>query len=103
MPNQISDGVRFSRARRALHQHATVFLELPGNSNLFGVRGFTEKNSGIGFAVMIGQRICFSRVRKRRFLSNDVQERPGQIFARSKVRQDALDGSGESQGAGAQE
>ena len=87
----------------ALNQNATVFLKLLGNANLFGVRGFAEKNSRIGFAVTIGRRICFSSVRRRRFLSNDIQERPGQIFARSKVRQDAFDGGSKTQGAGAQE
>ena len=103
MANQIADGVRLSRAWRALNQHAAVFLELFGNPDLFGIRGFAEQNSGFGFAVTIGGRIRFCRIRKRRLLADDIQQRPGQVFARSKVRQDAFDGSGEPQGAAAQE
>ncbi len=102
MADQISDGVRFSRARRALNQDAAVFLELPGNANLLGVSGLAEKNCGVGFAVAIRRRIGFSVVRKGRFLANDIQERPGQIFASAKVHQDAFDSGGESQSAGAQ-
>ncbi len=72
VPNQVSDGVRLSRAWRALNHHATVLLELLGNPNLLGIRGFAEKNFGVSFAVTMGRRICFSSVRKRRFLSNDI-------------------------------
>ena len=54
VPNQISDGVRLSRARRTLNQNPAVFLELLGNTNLFRVGGLAEKNSGVGFAVTIG-------------------------------------------------
>jgi len=37
MTDQISDGVRFPRAGRALNQHAAVLLKLPGNANLLGI------------------------------------------------------------------
>src|SRR6266853_3913670 len=101
--DQISDGVRFPRTRRALNQHAAVLLKLPGNANLLGVCRLAEKNRRVDFAVAIRRRIGFSRVRKRRFLANDIQKRPGQIFARAKVGQNAFDGGGESQSAAAQE
>ncbi len=65
VPNEVSDGVRLSRAWRALNQHATVLLELLGNANLLGIRGFAEKNLGVGFTVTIGRRIRFSSVSGR--------------------------------------
>jgi len=40
MADQIADGMRFSRARWALHKHPSMFLELLSNPDCSGFRGF---------------------------------------------------------------
>ena len=102
MADQIADGMRLSSARRALNQHAAVFFELFGDPYLFGICGLAQENIGIGLAVSVPGGVRFAGVGNRGFFSHNIQERPRQIFARSKVRENALDSSGEAQGAGAQ-
>ncbi len=102
MPDEIADGVGFAGAGRTLHQHAAVLFQLLGDANLFGIGGFAQEN----FCFRLGEpaRGCvrFDGIRNGRFFSHNVQEGPRQIFAGAQVRQDALDGRGETQRARAQ-
>jgi len=45
MADKIADGMRFSSARRALHQNASMLLELLRYSNLFGIGGLLSSTS----------------------------------------------------------
>ena len=42
MADQISYGMRLPRAGRALHQNASMFLKLLGNSDLLWIRRFAQ-------------------------------------------------------------
>jgi hypothetical protein len=97
MPDKVADGVRFSCAWGTLHQHPTVFFKLLRDPDLFGIGRFAEQH----FTTSTSDarwRICISSLGSRRFFSNDVQERPRQIFPCAEVGEDALDGGGEAQG-----
>ena len=101
--DKIPDRVSFSGARRTLNQHASVLLQLLCDSHLLWICGLAQKDFGVRLMVLpIGWRTGFSKLRHRRFLSNNVQERPGQVFANPKVRKDTFDSSGETQVTGAQ-
>src|SRR5712692_5204195 len=90
-------------ARPPWHQNPSVFLELLGNSDLLGIGGFAQQHFAIPLNGTARGWIRISRVGNRRFFSNDIQERPRQIFAGAEVCEDALDRGSESQGACAQE
>jgi hypothetical protein len=93
--HKIANGVSFAGARRALYQNASMFLELLSNSNLLGIRGLAQKHFAIGLGPATRGWIHISR-RDRRFFSNDIQERPGEILTSAEVCDDALDRRGES-------
>src|SRR6266850_7127709 len=88
---------------RALHQNATVLFELLRDSDLLRISRFAQQH----FAVRGSGTACgwmrVSLLGNRRLFSNDIQQRPRQIFACAQVRKDALNRSGKSQGARAQE
>src|SRR6267378_1530691 len=98
MPDQIADCVRLAGAWRALYQYSPVQFQLLRNSNLFRVRGLTQQNFSRSFGRLNYGWLHLLRHTIRGFFADDVQERPRQIFPRAQVRQDALNGSRESQG-----
>ena len=102
MPDKIADGVGFAGAGRTLHQHASVLFQLLGDANLFGIGGLAQENFRFRLGKAARGCVRFGRVSNGRFFAHDVQERPRQIFASAQVRQDAFDGGGETQRAGAQ-
>ncbi len=94
--HKIADGVSFAGAGRALYQNTSVFLELLSNSNLLGIRRLAQKHFAIRLGPTTRGWIYISCVRDRRFFSNDIQERPGQILTSAEVCDDSLDRRGES-------
>src|SRR6516225_8829128 len=93
---KIANGVSFSGAGWALHQNTAMFLELLSNSNLLGIRGLAQEHFLIRLSRTTREWISTPGVRDRRFFSNDIQERPGQILTCAEVCDDALYRRGES-------
>src|ERR1700730_5970595 len=103
MADKIADRVGFSSARRTLHQDSSMFFKLLGYADLLGIGGFAQKHFAIRWSGTALRWIRISPVWNRRFFPNNIQQRPGQVFARAEVSENTLDRSGESQGARAQE
>ena len=74
VPDKISDGVRFSRARRALHQDASMLLKLLGNSDLLRICGFAQQHLALCVGKILRQWIRTRYTGNRRFFSNDIQQ-----------------------------
>src|SRR5260221_1544072 len=101
MTNQVANGVRLASPRRALHQDASVFLKLLRNAYLFGVSGFAEQH--FSFSLKGGIRgLLNAGVRGRRFFSDNIEERPRQIFSRAEISENSLDRRSESQSSRSQ-
>src|SRR6516165_5547974 len=95
MANQVSNGVRFSSPRGALHQNASVFLELLADSDLLRVGRFAKQHLAIRWCGPDPRRIRVFQIRIGQLLANNVQEGPGQIFPRTEIRENTFDRGGE--------
>src|SRR5713226_2583369 len=75
-----------------------MLFELLRDSDLLRISRLAQQHFPIRGSGTARGWMRVSRLGNRRLFSNDIQEGPRQIFARSQVRKDALNCSGKSQG-----
>src|SRR5690349_5851650 len=83
MTNQVANSVRLAGSRRALHEDASMFLKLLSNTDLFRVGGLAEQHFSFRFKGSI-RGLLGAGIRDGRFLSDNIKERPRQIFSRAE-------------------
>src|SRR6267154_3295709 len=103
MADQIANGMSFSSTWRSLHQNTTVLFELLCDSDLLRISRFAQQHFAVRGGGTARGWMRGSRLGNRRLFSNDIQQRPRQIFACAQVRKYAFNRSRKSQGARAQE
>src|SRR5260370_28051569 len=84
MADKIADGVSFSRARRALHQNPSMFLELLGNSDLLGIGGVSQQHLALPFYGTSRGWSPISLLRKPRIIFQHYSDRTRNSLARAE-------------------
>ncbi len=78
-----------------------MFLKLLRNADLFGVSRFAEQHFFFGFKGAI-RGLLGAGIRSGRFFSDNIKERPRQIFSRAEISENPFDRCSEPQSSRSQ-
>src|SRR5215467_8505169 len=104
MADEVSDGVGFAGAGRALNQDASMLFQLLRDANLLRVGGLAQQNvhAILSHRVFVRFRLYGLFIWNRRFFANNIKERPRKVLAETYVGENAFNRGGITQRSGPQ-
>src|SRR5260370_21529182 len=80
MPDEVADSVGLACSWRALHEHSTVFFQLPRNSYLLRICRLAQEDVSISLTILALLLGFFLRIRNWESFPNKVQKDPRQVL-----------------------